>query len=97
MVDNKTGQPLPFGTLGIHKKQGYKDATPCLFVFDCLFYNGKSLMNHPMKERRKHLMSHMKEVDNNVKFSEVQHITKKEQLGNLIKKVLKQGLEGNTK
>ena len=34
MVDNKTGDPLPFGSLGIHKKDGYKDATPCLFIFD---------------------------------------------------------------
>ena len=35
MVDNSTGDPLPFGTLGVHKKAGFKDATPCLFVFDC--------------------------------------------------------------
>ncbi len=94
MVDNKTGDPLPFGTLGVHKAAGFKDATPCLFVFDCIFYNGRSLMGEPIAERRKHLREHMKEVGNHVKFSELTVVTKKQQLGNLIKKVLKQGLEG---
>ena len=94
MVDNKTGDPLPFGTLGKHKAGGFSDATPCLFVFDCIFYNGKSLMNTPIKQRRKFLTDHMVEVGNHVKFSEMEVITKKEQLGNMIKKVLKQGLEG---
>ena len=36
----------------------------------------------------------MVEVGNHVKFSEMEHITKKPQLGNMIKKVLDQGLEG---
>ena len=26
MIDNKTGVPLPFGTLGVHKAAGYADA-----------------------------------------------------------------------
>lgn len=94
MVDNKTGEPLPFGTLGVHKAKGFKDATPCLFVFDCIYYNGKSLMDMPISSRRKFLEDHMKEVDNHIKFSEVQIITKKEQLGNMIKRVLAHGLEG---
>ena len=33
-------------------------------------------------------------MGNHVKFSEMEHITKKTQLGNMIKKVLDQGLEG---
>jgi len=94
MVDNKTGKPLPFGTLGIHKGSGFKDATPCLFVFDCMFYNGENLMNKPIKERRKLLEKHMVEVGNNVKFSELNHVTKKSQLAGMIKSVLDQGLEG---
>jgi O-acetyl-ADP-ribose deacetylase (regulator of RNase III) len=94
MVDNKTGDPLPFGTLGKHKAGGFKDATPCLFVFDCIYYNGESLMNKPIKERRRLLEKHMVEVGNHVKFSEMQHITQKSQLGDMIKRVLKQGLEG---
>jgi len=94
MVDNKNGKPLPFGTLGVHKGSGFKDATPCLFVFDCIFYNGKNLLNTPLDERRKHLEEHMVEVGNNVKFSEMKVIKKKPQLVDMIKDVLKQGLEG---
>lgn len=62
MLDVKTNKPLPFGTLGIHKGGGFKDAVPCLFVFDILFYNGESWMERPMKERRQLLESQMKEV-----------------------------------
>jgi len=94
MVDNKTGKPLPFGTLGVHKGSGFKDATPCLFVFDCMYYNGENLMDKAVKERRKLLEKHMVEVGNNVKFSELVHVTKKSQLAGMIKSVLDQGLEG---
>lgn len=66
MIDTKTGQPLPFGSLGIHKvstifhkflifsfilnyvtfqKAEFKDATVCLFVFDCIYYNGDVLLH----------------------------------------------------
>lgn len=48
----------------------FASATPCLFVFDCIYYNGKSLLNMAIKDRRKLLLDHMKEVDNHVKFSE---------------------------
>ena len=44
LIDTKTGKPLPFGTLGLHKKQAFQDANVCLFVFDCLMYQGKSLL-----------------------------------------------------
>ena len=94
MVDNKTGKPLPFGTLGKHKGTGFKDAVPCLFVFDIMYYNGENWMNKPIKERRKLLEKHMKEVGNSVKFSELNHITKKSDLSEMIKTVLDQGLEG---
>ena len=94
MVDNKTGDPLPFGSLGVHKAAGFQDATPCLFVFDCLFYNGQNLMNVPIKERRQKLLEVMTEVGNNVKFSEAKLINKKAQLADMIKHVLSKGLEG---
>lgn len=94
MVDTKTGTPLPFGTLGVHKAAGFADATPCLFVFDCLYYNGQNLMDKPIKERKSLLERHMVEVGNNVKLSEMKHVTQKAQLSAMIKDVLSQGLEG---
>ncbi|MCP9263895.1 DNA ligase [Dirofilaria immitis] len=45
LVDTNTGKPLPFGTLGIHKKKQFKDAAVCL----------------SLRERRKFLEDNMKE------------------------------------
>jgi len=94
LVDNKTGLPLPFGTLGVHKGSDFKDADPCLFVFDCIFYNGENLMNRPLKNRREFLVNNMIEVGNRIKLSEIKKITSKEELLSMIKDVFQQGLEG---
>lgn len=94
MICTKTGNPLPFGTLGIHKKAAFQDACPCLFVFDCLHYNGEDLMNKPIVERRGVLEKTMKEVENRVMFSEMVKIKRPEDLRDMIARVLKQGLEG---
>lgn len=43
MVDTQTGEQLPFGTLGKHKKTAFDTAEVCLFVFDCIYLNGEDL------------------------------------------------------
>lgn len=43
MVDTETGEQLPFGTLGKHKKTAFDTAEVCLFVFDCIYLNGEDL------------------------------------------------------
>lgn len=45
LVDTATGKPLPFGTLGVHKKEQFANALVCLFVFDCLLFDGKCLVD----------------------------------------------------
>lgn len=80
-----SGNPLPFGTLGIHKGSDFKDADPCLFIFDCIFYNGDNLMNKPLKERRQFLVDNMVEVGNRIKLSEIKEIKKKGELAEMIK------------
>ena len=94
LVDNNTGMPLPFGTFDKHEASGFKDATPCLFVFDIMFYNGETLMNQPMKKRRELLESQMVNMGNNVKLTKLTKISSKAKLGRMIKSVLDQGLEG---
>jgi len=76
MVDTNTGQPLPFGTLGVHRKAEFKDASACLFVFDCIYYNGKSLIDKPITERRKVLEDNMTEITHHIQFSEVEEVRK---------------------
>ena len=40
MIDNKTGVPLPFGTLGVHKAAGYADAQVWSLTHKGLRYKG---------------------------------------------------------
>ena len=94
MVDNNTGKPLPFGTLGIHKKSEFKNANVCLFVFDCMYYNGQSLLTTCLSERKSILRQNMVEINNHIMFSEMEEINRAEDLEEMITKVFKQGLEG---
>ncbi|XP_058794597.1 DNA ligase 3 isoform X2 [Phymastichus coffea] len=94
LIDTRNGQPLPFGTLGVHKKAEFKDANVCLFIFDCIYYNGQSWMNRTMKERRQLLEEKMTPIKNIIVLSEVQEINDSKTLAELIVKVLKLGLEG---
>ncbi|KAG7205218.1 hypothetical protein KM043_018303 [Ampulex compressa] len=94
MIDTKTGKPLPFGSLGIHKKAEFKDANVCLFIFDCLYYNGQVLMGKPMHERKRILKDRMTEIPNRIMLSEFEEVHKPQDLAEMIGKVLKMGLEG---
>ncbi|XP_023652771.1 DNA ligase 3 [Paramormyrops kingsleyae] len=94
LIDTNTGKPLPFGTLGVHKKAAFQDAKVCLFVFDCIYFNGVSLMDKPLCERRKFLHDNMVEVPNRILFSEMKHVTKGADLAEMITRVIREGLEG---
>ncbi|XP_062816539.1 DNA ligase 3 [Anolis carolinensis] len=94
LIDTRTGKPLPFGTLGVHKKAAFQDANVCLFVFDCIFFNDVSLMDRPLQERRKFLHDNMVEIPNRILFSEMKHVTKASDLADMINRVIREGLEG---
>ncbi|XP_063809904.1 DNA ligase 3 [Pseudophryne corroboree] len=94
LIDTNTGKPLPFGTLGVHKKAAFKDANVCLFVFDCIYFNGVSLMDRPLSERRKFIRDNMVEIPNHIMFSEMKHVTKASDLADMITRVIREGLEG---
>ncbi|KAM7535871.1 hypothetical protein Aperf_G00000089047 [Anoplocephala perfoliata] len=94
LLDTKTQKPLPFGTLGVHKRNAFKDATVCIFVFDCLYINGKSLLIEPMKKRREILEQNITIVPNRVLLSEKHEIKTKKDLNELMAHVFAEGLEG---
>ncbi|KAL3311486.1 DNA ligase 3, partial [Cichlidogyrus casuarinus] len=94
LYDNQNKKPLPFGTLGVHKRTAFADATVCLFVFDCVFYNGQSLIDKTIHERRKILEGLIKEIPGRVHLSEKHLITQNEELSKLLSRVFKEGLEG---
>ncbi|KAL9644254.1 hypothetical protein ABK040_005715 [Willaertia magna] len=56
MMDTKLDKILPFGSMGKHVRQDHQDAVTCIFLFDILYYNGKSLLSVPLY-KRKALMS----------------------------------------
>ncbi|KAM8974952.1 DNA ligase 3 [Pelodytes ibericus] len=94
LIDTNTSKPLPFGTLGVHKKAAFKDASVCLFVFDCIYFNGVSLMDRPLSERRKFMLDNMVEIPNHILFSEMKHVTRAADLADMITRVIREGLEG---
>uniref|UniRef100_A0A452UP84 DNA ligase n=1 Tax=Ursus maritimus TaxID=29073 RepID=A0A452UP84_URSMA len=94
LIDANTGRPLPFGTLGVHKKAAFQDANVCLFVFDCIYFNDVSLMDRPLCERRKFLHDNMVEIPNRIMFSEMKQVTKAADLADMINRVIREGLEG---
>ncbi|CAF4380350.1 unnamed protein product, partial [Didymodactylos carnosus] len=94
LIDIKTKKPLPFGTLGVHKKAKYSEANIAFFVFDCLYFNGESLLDLPLKERRTILTKHMSPIENRILISEQKLVTKKSELQTLINYAISEGLEG---
>ncbi|GMR36930.1 hypothetical protein PMAYCL1PPCAC_07125 [Pristionchus mayeri] len=96
LVDTATGKPLPFGTLGKHKKEQFKEASVCLFVFDILLYNGESLLEKPLSERKELLKKHMTEISNRVHFSQYEEVKlgDKKHLSRMIFNAIDDGLEG---
>ncbi|KAI6651763.1 hypothetical protein LOD99_5010 [Oopsacas minuta] len=96
LMDLKTSKPLPFGTLGVHKKSKFQDATCCLFIFDIMYLNGTSLVEKSLKERRKILHKVVTEIPNRIQLSQGKLIVKgeKHKLEEMMSNVMKQGLEG---
>ncbi|XP_067293875.1 DNA ligase 3 [Pseudorasbora parva] len=94
LIDTRSSKPLPFGTLGVHKKAAFQEAQVGLFVFDCIYFNGVSLMDKPLCERRKFLHDNMVEVPNRILFSEMKHVTRAADLAEMITRVIREGLEG---
>uniref|UniRef100_A0A8C5QM37 DNA ligase n=2 Tax=Leptobrachium leishanense TaxID=445787 RepID=A0A8C5QM37_9ANUR len=94
LIDTNTSKPLPFGTLGVHKKAAFQDANVCLFVFDCIYFNGVSLMDRPLNDRRKFMHDNMVEIPNRILFSEMKHVTRATDLADMITRVIREGLEG---
>lgn len=71
MVDIRTSVPLPFGTLGKHRRTQFSSACPCVFLFDILFANGRSLLRVPLETRRERLKSEVRFIRNRVMYSEL--------------------------
>ncbi|XP_033245848.1 DNA ligase 3 [Drosophila miranda] len=94
LVDTESGAMLPFGTLGAHKKQTFANASVCLFVFDCILYDGEDLTQLEFHKRRKILEENINPLKSYVQLSESQFLKTKNELAMMTAKVLHANLEG---
>jgi len=94
LVDNTTGKPLPFGTLGIHKKSKFHDATVCYVIFDILQFNEENVMKKPIKDRRDILVKNVNEIKGRIMLSEMTHITRENELKRMLDDAFADNLEG---
>eukprot|EP01061_Rhynchopus_euleeides_P037265 TRINITY_DN6327_c0_g1_i5.p1 TRINITY_DN6327_c0_g1~~TRINITY_DN6327_c0_g1_i5.p1 ORF type:complete len:579 (+),score=215.55 TRINITY_DN6327_c0_g1_i5:123-1739(+) len=99
LIDKATSIPLPFGTMGKHKREGYKDACTCIFIFDILEYDGEVVMHEPISTRRNLMNAKVTPVVNRVVLSEMVHVAGKPSamkcaLAAHLKEALRRNLEG---
>lgn len=84
--DNETNKILPFQVLSTRKRKDVQEkdikVRVCIFAFDILYYNGESLIQKPLAERRIYMYNNLKEIKGKFAFAtkmdtdEVDKITK---------------------
>ncbi|TID30497.1 hypothetical protein CANINC_000850 [Pichia inconspicua] len=71
--DLKTEKILPFQILSTRKRKDVQEkdiqVQVCLFAFDILYYNGESLIQKPLSERRKYLFDNLKTIPGKFQFA----------------------------
>ncbi len=98
-VDVNTGEMLPFQTVSRRRGRKYEltsaveDFPVMLFLFDCLYLNGKDLTQTPYTNRRKKLESCIRESER-VKLAEVLVTDDPEEAEEYFSKVVAKGGEG---
>lgn len=98
-VDINTGEMLPFQTVSRRRGRKYEltsavDEFPVmLYLFDCLYLNGKDITQTPYTNRRKKLISCISEADR-VKLAEVLVTSDADEAEAFFQKVIGKGGEG---
>ncbi|MFH1425705.1 MAG: ATP-dependent DNA ligase [archaeon] len=98
--DPKTKRGKPFEAISQRIKRKYdidkleKELPVEVNVFDVLYYNGKSYMNHPFKERRKVIEKIIKSEKFKIRVSEQIVTSSEEEALRFYKEALKLGEEG---
>ncbi|MBI3334354.1 ATP-dependent DNA ligase [Candidatus Pacearchaeota archaeon] len=98
--DVKTGKPRPFEAVSqrIHRKHNIeklvKDLPVVLHVFDIIYYNGKSLIDEPFKERRKLIEKIIREKEKVINVSVLKIIDNEKEAEKFYQRALDAGEEG---
>mmetsp|Transcript_8130 Transcript_8130/g.13154 ORF Transcript_8130/g.13154 Transcript_8130/m.13154 type:complete len:760 (+) Transcript_8130:62-2341(+) len=94
LVNEVTGALLPFGTLGKHKKKTQQDGVHCVFIFDIMYCEGKSVMHETLQSRRDILNKVVRPIKNHVQLSEAVLCTTLPDVQAMMDRALKDNLEG---
>ncbi|NXC81340.1 DNLI3 ligase, partial [Cercotrichas coryphoeus] len=100
LIDNKTGKPLPFGTLGVHKKAAFQDANVCLFVLMSHYFSPLLLISSLGVQQREHAQDSPWEsimklpVPSSAANHDPSALQKASDLADMITRVIREGLEG---
>ncbi len=98
--DPKTGKMKPFEAVSQRIKRKHeierlvKELPVVLNVFDVIYYEGKSLIDEPFKERRKLVEKIVKEKDKIINFSVMKIVDNEKDAKEFYEKSLKAGEEG---
>jgi DNA ligase-1 len=71
-----------------------KDVNICVFIFDCLYFDGLSLINKPLEFRRQILRNEFEEIENVLYFSEFKDCSNTEEIEDFFKKACDGNYEG---
>lgn len=94
LYDTVKNCPLPFGTLGVHKKKNFKEATVCFMIFDCVYFNGTCLLNKPLQERRKIMQENIQTIPGRIMLTDQKLVTNVAELEDLFMESVRDNLEG---
>lgn len=96
--DTEQGKILPFQILSTRKRKGVeaKDVKVrvCLFAFDMLCYNGQSLINNSLLERREYLQRVLKPVTGQFQFANELNSSNLEDVQKYLEQSVKDACEG---
>lgn len=96
--DRETKKILPFQVLSTRKRKGVdeKDIKVhiCLFAFDILYFNGKSLITLSLKERRGVLSENLKPIEGKFQFATAKNSSNLDELQQFLDQSVKDACEG---
>eukprot|EP00466_Bigelowiella_natans_P014142 jgi/Bigna1/56071/estExt_Genewise1Plus.C_820015 len=96
--DSKNKKILPFQTLSTRKRKDVSSdsvqVNVVLFAFDCIYLNGKSLINEQFATRRQALRENFKEVDGKFFFAKGKDINNPEEIEEFLKLSVESSCEG---
>ncbi|EOB13379.1 DNA ligase [Nosema bombycis CQ1] len=72
----------------------FKNVNICVFIFDCLYFDGLSLINKPLEFRRQILRNEFEEIENVLYFSEFKDCSNTEEIEDFFKKAYDGNYEG---